>query len=61
MLFCGFENGMECVGGTTVTGAAAGDLSGFTLTMEGMEESAPAFLASGLITAASATPINPTP
>ncbi len=59
--FCGFENGMECVGGTTVTGAAAGDLSGFTLTMEGMEESAPAFLGSGLITAATATPINPTP
>ncbi len=59
--FCGFENGMECVGGTTVTGAAAGDLSGFTLTMEGMEESAPAFLGSGLITASSETPINPTP
>ena len=58
---CGLENGMECVGGTTVTGAAAGDLSGFTLTMEGMEESAPAFLASGLIVPASGTPINPTP
>jgi len=58
---CGLENGMECVGGTTVTGAAAGDLSGFTLTMEGMEETAPYFLASGLITPASETPINPTP
>ena len=58
---CGLENGMECTGGTTVTGAAAGDLSGFTLTMEGMEETAPYFLASGLITASTETPINPTP
>ena len=41
---CGFENGMECTGGTVVTGAAAGDLSGFTLTFEGMEETAPYFL-----------------
>ena len=57
---CGFENGMECTGGTTVTGAAAGDLSGFTLTMEGLEESAPYFLAANLITA-DATKINPTP
>ena len=41
---CGFENGMECTGGTVVTGASAGDLSGFTLTFEGMEETAPYFL-----------------
>jgi len=41
---CGFENGMEATGGTVVTGAAAGDLSGFTLTFEGMEETAPYFL-----------------
>jgi len=40
---CGFENGMECTGGTVVTGAAAGDLSGFTLTFEGMEETARRF------------------
>jgi len=45
---CGFENGMECTGGTVVTGAAAGDLSGFTLTFEGMEESAPYFLATAV-------------
>jgi hypothetical protein len=44
---CGLENGMDLTGGTIVTGAAAGDLSGFTLTMEGMEETAPAFIASG--------------
>jgi hypothetical protein len=57
---CGLENGMECTGGTSVTGAAAGDLSGFTLTMEGMEETAPYFLGSSLIVAQSGQ-INPTP
>ena len=41
---CGFENGMEVTSGSVVTGAAAGDLSGFTLTLEGMEETAPYFL-----------------
>ena len=41
---CGVENGMELTGGTVVTGAAAGDLSGFTLTFEGLEETAPYFL-----------------
>jgi hypothetical protein len=46
---CGFENGMECTGGTVVTGAAAGDLSGFTLTFEGMEETAPYFLAAAVV------------
>ena len=45
---CGFENGMECTGGTVVTGAAAGDLSGFTLTFAGMEETAPYFLATAV-------------
>ena len=45
---CGYENGMECTGGTVVTGAAAGDLSGFTLTFEGMEETAPYFLAAAV-------------
>ena len=56
---CGYENGMECTGGTVVTGAAAGDLSGFTLTFEGMEESAPFFLASA--PASDVTQIDPTP
>ena len=55
---CGFENGMECTGGTVVTGAAAGDLSGFTLTFEGMEETAPYFLAAAVT--ADATQIDPT-
>jgi len=55
---CGFENGMECTGGTVVTGAAAGDLSGFTLTFEGMEETAPYFLDAAVT--ADATQIDPT-
>jgi len=55
---CGFENGMECTGGTVVTGAAAGDLSGFTLTFEGMEETAPYFLSAAVTPAA--TQIDPT-
>ena len=41
---CGAENGMEVTSGTVVTGAAAGDLSGFTLVFEGMEETAPLFV-----------------
>ena len=55
---CGLENGMELTGGTVVTGAAAGDLSGFTLTFEGMEDTAPFFLASAVT--ASALQIDPT-
>ena len=55
---CGLENGMEFVSGTVVSGAAAGDLSGFTLVMEGQEELAPYFLDSGLIVG-DATQITP--
>ena len=56
---CGLENGMELTGGTIVTGAAAGDLSGFTVTMEGMEQNAPWFLA--VTPDADAATIDPTP
>jgi hypothetical protein len=55
---CGYENGVECTGGTIATGAAAGDLSGFTLTFEGQEENAPYFVDAGVVTA-SATQITP--
>ncbi len=55
---CGYENGVECTGGTIVTGAAAGDLSGFTLTFEGQEETAPYFIDTGVVSA-SATQITP--
>jgi hypothetical protein len=56
---CGYENGCELTSGTTVTGAAAGDLSGFTITMEAMEETAPYFLDSTVVPAADATVITP--
>ncbi len=34
----GLEYGMDCNGGTVVTGSGMGDLSGYTLTMQGMEK-----------------------
>ena len=34
---CGTEHGMDVTGGTIVTGAAMGDLSGYTITLTGME------------------------
>lgn len=41
LFYAGLKNGMEVTGGTIVTGAAMGDLSGFTLTVVG-EEPVPA-------------------
>jgi len=38
LFVAGLEYGMDCNGGTIVTGAAMGDLSGYTLTMQGMEK-----------------------
>lgn len=35
--YCGLEHGMDVTGGTIVTGAAMGDLSGYTLELTGME------------------------
>lgn len=37
LFYCGLEHGMDVTGGTVVTGAAMGDLSGYTLTLTGME------------------------
>ena len=61
LFLCGYENGMELTGGTIVTGTAPGDLSGFTMTLEGMEEDAPYFVQSTAGITAAASPINPTP
>ena len=56
----GLENGAEVTGGTIVSGAAMGDLSGFTLTMEGQETAPAYFVTASVITAAaSATQIDP--
>ena len=47
----GLYNGAEVTGGTIVSGAAMGDLSGFTLTLEGMETSPANFTVSTVVTA----------
>ena len=54
----GLQHGADVTGGTIVSGAAMGDLSGFTLTFEGLEEYAPYFLSAGVT--ADATQIDPT-
>jgi hypothetical protein len=47
----GLEHGAEVTGGTIVSGAAMGDLSGFTLTLEGQETDPAFFVTSTVITA----------
>ena len=47
----GLENGAEVTGGTIVSGAAMGDMSGFTLTMEAMEVAPAFFVTSTVVTA----------
>ena len=42
----GLEHGMDVTGGTIVTGGAMGDLSGYTLTLTGMEKAPANFLES---------------
>ena len=56
----GLKNGAEVTGGTIVSGAAMGDLSGFTLTLEG-QETAPAYfvLPTVISTGVSAVEIDP--
>ncbi len=44
----GLEYGMDVNGGTIVTGAAMGDLSGYTLTLQGMEKKPANFLSQDL-------------
>jgi hypothetical protein len=43
----GLEFGCDVNGGTVVTGAAMGDLSGYTLTLQGMEKKPANFLSGG--------------
>ena len=54
----GKDNGCEVTGGSIATGAAMGDLSGFTLTLVAQETAPPFFLAAAP-SDASATPIDP--
>ena len=56
----GREHGCDVNGGTVVTGAAMGDLSGFTLTLEGQETDPAYFVTPAVITAdTSASQIDP--
>lgn len=61
-MLVGLKHGADVNGGTIVTGAAMGDLSGYTLTLQGMEEKPANFLANDLATtgiSVSQTQINP--
>jgi hypothetical protein len=49
--YAGLTNGMEVSGGTIVTGAAMGDLSGYTLTLMGQEPVPANFIGASLTTA----------
>jgi len=56
----GLEHGADVTGGTIVTGGAMGDLSGFTLTLEGQETAPAYFVTPAVITDdASSTKIDP--
>ena len=50
LFYCGLEHGMDVTGGTIVSGAAMGDLSGYTLTLTGMEPVPANFLLNDLAT-----------
>ena len=59
-LLVGAYHGADCSGGTIVTGAAMGDLSGFTLTMNAQEQFPAFFVTESVVTAdTSTTQINP--
>ena len=47
-MLVGLEWGADVNGGTVVTGAAMGDLSGYTLSLQGMEKKPANFLSGGL-------------
>ena len=59
-LVIGLEHGAEVTGGSIVSGAAMGDLSGFTLTLVAQETAPPYFITGTVVTGdASATQITP--
>jgi hypothetical protein len=49
--YCGLQHGMDVSGGTIVTGAAMGDLSGYTLVLTGMEPVPANFIGATLVAA----------
>jgi len=51
IFYCGLTKGMEVSGGTIVTGAALGDMSGYTLTLSGQEPVPANFLGDTLVAA----------
>lgn len=51
LFLAGLEHGMDVSGGTIVTGAAMGDLSGYTLTLSGQEPVPANFLTTDLTSA----------
>ena len=51
IFYCGLTKGMEVSGGTIVTGAAMGDMSGYTLTLSGQEPVPANFLGDTLVAA----------
>lgn len=53
----GLEYGMDVTGGTIVTGGAMGDLSGFTISLTGMEKIPANYLAAASLTAAGVTTV----
>ena len=57
LFLCGLEHGMDVSGGTIVTGAAMGDLSGYTLTLSG-QEAVPANFLTTTLTAAGFTVVS---
>ena len=58
----GLENGGEVNGGTIVTGAAMGDLTGYTLTVNAQETAPPYFIDATIVeNGTSSTQIDPTP
>jgi hypothetical protein len=48
----GLEHGLDVSGGTIVSGAAMGDMSGYTLTFSGMEKAPANFIKDGDLAAA---------